>query len=170
MRETQVLLSAIEEAYRDAEGAFSGIREENFHRRPSSTILAISEQAVHIAQCEALLLLGALLQKSPSEWGITSPLLHEQYDYPPNALAHPIPDTILTLSPKDIYPELRKVHDFIMQNLKGFDKDADQMVLTPWGETLTVRWCLTYSAYHVAYHIGQVYCIRHFLGEETPNN
>ncbi len=170
MSETAVLLSALDSAYRDAHLAFSGIREENLHRRPGPNILALSEQAVHIAQCEALILLGGVLQKPPSEWGITSPLLDERYNYPPNALAHPVPEALLKLSAEEVYAEMKKVHHQIMESLKGFGKGADEIVLTPWGENWSVRECLNYAVYHVAYHIGQVYCTRHFLGEEPPNN
>jgi hypothetical protein len=168
--EVETLLSCIESAYRDARLAFSGIREENLHRRPSPTVLALSEQASHIAQCEALILLGGLLQKPPPEWGITSPLLHERYDYPPRALAHPIPDALLKLSPGEIYPEMERVHRYVMEALKGFNRQAEEVILAPWGEEWSVREYLSYAGYHVAYHIGQVYCIRHFFGEETPNN
>ena len=37
-------------------------------------------------------------------------------------------------------------------------------------QTRQVNSMLTYAAIHVAYHVGQIYTVRHLLGETTPDN
>jgi len=39
-----------------------------------------------------------------------------------------------------------------------------------WPPNQTYGAFLTYAAFHVAYQTGQMYSVRHLLGEETPDN
>lgn len=65
--------------------------------------------------------------------------------------------------------ELLRVHHEAVAHFKALAPDLDSNP-SGWPPFYTYRAFLTYAAFHVAYHTGQMYSARHLLGEATPDN
>ena len=63
--------------------------------------------------------------------------------------------------------ELQRVHEESMAGLKALNPDL-QAKAPHWGSNYGDL--LKYIVFHIAYHTGQMYSVRHLLGEETPDN
>jgi len=65
--------------------------------------------------------------------------------------------------------ELLRVHQEAMEHLKALNPDLDSPA-PHWSPKSNYGELLRYVAFHIAYHTGQMYTVRHLLGEETPDN
>jgi uncharacterized damage-inducible protein DinB len=61
------------------------------------------------------------------------------------------------------------VHQEVKAHVLEIERDSEDPLpryggMDTWGANLR------YMVFHVAYHTGQIYSARHFLGHETPDN
>ena len=163
------LIEAWHWMYFETDLVLGGIQSEHLHRRPALNLLSISEHLAHVARSEASIIFRYLAGVEPHEWP-ASPLTSERYGWPPTMLEEPLHSELSAMSLGEITDEYLRCHDQCYQLAKGLDLSADTSFSDSWDRVTTVRDRLRIAAYHVAYHHGQIYTVRHLLGEETPEN
>lgn len=155
--------------YFETDLVLGGIQEDHLHRRPAANLLSISEHLAHVARSEASIIFRYLLGQQPDDWP-QSPLFHERYGWPPTMLEGAINPELAKFELKDLSEEYRRCHELCYQAAQTIRHTADHSFSDSWDRVTTVRDRLRIAAYHVAYHHGQIYTVRHLLGEETPEN
>ncbi|WP_395138464.1 DinB family protein [Armatimonas sp.] len=157
----ETYLSSLELAYFEVTEAFKGLADENVWKRPAEGILSVGELAGHIAYAEA--------NRFAGEGKVSSPLIDSQFRYYPATLAMTPSDAHLALTAQQVGAELARVHQEAVAHLKARNLDLDSA--SPNGSPgNTYGEVLQYMVFHVGYHIGQMYTVRHLLGEQTPDN
>ena len=154
-------LAELELAYFELGESFKGLADENVWKRPASGILSVGELAGHIAYGEANRLAGNGV--------LTSPLIDPRFRYYDTSVSTPPSAEQLGMTAADVHAELVRVHEAAVVRLK--DRNVDLSGPAPEnspGETFGEM--LQYMIFHVGYHVGQIYMVRHLLGEETPDN
>ena len=73
------------------------------------------------------------------------------------------------MTAEEVCRELLRVHEEAVAYFRRRNADLES---TPpgWPPKYTYGEFLKYASFHVAYHTGQMYSARHFLGEKTPDN
>jgi hypothetical protein len=170
MDEWKTLLLVWHDSYRDVEMAFEGLRDEHVHTRIAPGVMAISEMAAHLARSEASITLRYLLGKPAEAWRDDSVLLHDRFGWPPDLLLMPVDEQLARMSADEVKSELLRVHAVCYQAVERAEIDLDTQFDDGWHEVKTARARLLYAGYHVPYHVGQIYMVRHVLGDSTPDN
>lgn len=157
----EAILDGLELAYFEVTEAFKGLADENVWKRPAPGILSVGELAGHIAYAEA--------NRFAGEGKISSPLIDPRFWYYPVTVATPPSEEQLAMTAEQVGAELARVHQEAVRELKARNLDLegtppDRSPGNTYGEVLQ------YMVFHVGYHIGQMYTVRHLLGEETPDN
>ena len=164
---TQTLIEAWDNSYRDVEEALGGIDPDHLHIRPAPGTIAISELIAHIASTEAQIVVQYIVGHRMDS--CNSPIVQEDLVYPPRFSGEPIRASLSSLSLSELKSELEQVHHLCYEAIKDLELPTEHVFDDDWADTpLGER--LEYAAYHVAYHIGQIFLTRHMLGEETPDN
>jgi hypothetical protein len=73
------------------------------------------------------------------------------------------------MTAKEVCAELLRVHKEAVAYFKNVTPDLNACppgYAPPWSYREFVR----YASIHVAYHTGQIYTVRHLLGEVPPDN
>ena len=154
-------LSQLELAYFELGVAFEGLADENVWKRPAEGILSIGELAGHIAYAEA--------NRFAGEGTLSSPLIDPRFWYYPVTVATPPSEEQLAMTAGQVGAELARVHQEAVAKLKA--RNLDLASAAPDGSPgNTYGEVLQYVVFHVGYHIGQMYTVRHLLGEVTPDN
>ena len=157
----ETYLSLLELAYFELGEAFKGLADENVWKRPAEGVLSVGELAGHIAYGEVKHLAGG--------GRVSSPLLDQQFRYYPTTLATPPSEEHLAMTAAQVHTELVRVHQAAVTALKA--RNLDLASAAPDGSPgHTYGDVLQYMIFHISYHIGQIYTVRHLLGEETPDN
>ena len=73
------------------------------------------------------------------------------------------------MTAKQVCAEFVRVHEESVAVLKARQPDMDSAP-PGWSPNQTYREILKYAAFHVAYHTGQMYSVRHLLGDTPPDN
>ncbi len=151
----EVAIKPMDSAIWEMSEAFAGLEDKELWVRPHSRLLSIGELATHVAFGEARWLLPSL----------ESPLNNDKIDYYPRAIVHPF---TLEMTAKELYDEVKSVHEIckahILKTLPDLAEKHPEREDWTWGYTLE------YMAFHIAYHTGQMYSVRHILGHETADN
>lgn len=134
---------------------FEGLSDEDLWRRAHPSLLSIGELAGHVAYGEIVML---------PEGAIDSPFNDKQFDYYPRQVAN---EVRLDMTVAQVVDELKKVHDVAKAQVAQV-KDFDEKV--PWRDDWTWGGCVEYRVFHVAYHCGQAYSVRHLMGHATTDN
>lgn len=112
--------------------------------------------ASHVAYWEAL---------SFFEGGIDSPLTEKYARYYTTSVSEPF---VLALGADAVFGEVRRIHEAckaaLLESSPLLESDNPFREGWKWGYTLE------YQAFHIAYHTGQMYSVRHLLGHETADN
>jgi uncharacterized damage-inducible protein DinB len=154
-------LSLLELAYFELSEAFKGLADENVWKRPAEGILSVGELAGHIVYWETDRFAGA--------GKLSSPLLDARFRYYPTTLATPPSKEQLAMMAAQVHTEIVRVHQEAVTALKA--RNLDLASTAPEGSPGTTYGdVLQYMIFHISYHIGQMYTVRHLLGEETPDN
>lgn len=136
--------------------AFGGMPDGDLWTRPHPRLLSVGELAAHIAFAEDANMAG----------GITGSVLSSKaVSYYPDIVAHPFS---VPLTARELYQEVQRVHGLVKESLTASPLDPDAR--NPWREDWTWRQTLEYMVFHMAYHTGQIYSVRHALGHETVDN
>lgn len=137
---------------------FEGLADEDVWRRAHPNLLSIGELASHMAYAEA-----KAAEEVNSSASIPSPLVDERARY---YVGHQ--PFALNLSASETASELQRVHEAAKDAMNHESVDADAPL--PSQPEFTVNTRAEYFGFHVAYHAGQAYSVRHLMGHETTDN
>lgn len=150
----EALLQAWDEGAWEFTLVFEGLSDEDLWKRAHPSLLSVGELAGHVAYGAAQMI----------ESGFDSPLVDKAFDYYPRQVASPVKREMTVES---VLAELKRVHVACKAQIARV-KDFDEKV--PWRDDWTWGGCLRYHVFHVAYHCGQAYSVRHLMGHETTDN
>ena len=163
----EACLKLLEVGYYEVTFAFEGLADHNVWKRPSEGLLSVGELAGHIAYWEAVRLAGE--GEDLAKCRISSPLLDNRFRYYPTSLATPPSEQHLAMTAQQVCGELLRVHQEAIAHFKTLNPDpATQISGCPTG--FNYGEYLEYAVFHIAYHTGQMYSVRHLLGETTTDN
>lgn len=151
----QALVDAWSEGQWEFSLAFEGLADTDLWTRPHPNLLSIGELAGHVAHNEAIML---------PEGAIESPLNDNAFNYYPHQLAQPLS---LDLTVEQVLAEVKRVHEAAKAAIMKVENFEEKV---PWRDDWTWGGCLQYHVFHVAYHCGQAYSVRHIMGHETTDN
>jgi len=184
----EAYLGVLELAYFEVKVAFEGLADENVWKRPTEGLLSVGELAGHIAYWEAVKLAGEGGEPEPdlaqcrvssplidhrfddlAKCRVSSPLIDHRFAYYPTTIANPPSEQHRAMTAEQVCRELVRVHEEAVAHFKARNPD---LASTPagWPPNHTYGEFLKYAVFHVSYHAGQMYSVRHLLGEETPDN
>lgn len=160
-------LKLLEIGYYEVKFALEGLADENVWKRPAPGLLSVGELAGHIAYGEATRLAGG--GDDLTQCRVSSPLLDTRFSYYPHTLPTSPSEQQLAMTADEVYKELLRVHEEGLAHFKELNPDPNSRIPgCPTG--FTYDQFLEYAVFHIAYHTGQMYSVRHLLGEETPDN
>ena len=164
-------LSILDLGYHETKDAFDGLADENIWKRPTEGLLSIGEICGHVAYWEAIKLAGEGGQPQPdlAKCRVTSPLIDHRFRYYSTSIATPPSKEHLAMTADQVRSELLRVHNEAVAHFTALNPS---LASTPpgWPSPYTYDWMLKYAVFHVSYHVGQIYSVRHLLGEKTPDN
>lgn len=135
--------------------AYEGLFDADLWRRADPNLLSLGELAGHVAYWEAY-----YAGSSVSD----SPLADKRFGYYTNQIDEPVK---LELGVTALLAEVARIHAAAREAIAQHpDLEAPfppQPEMT-WGQKAR------YSVFHVAYHCGQAYSVRHLLGHTTTDN
>lgn len=155
MEQVEALIQAWEEGHWEFTLVFEGLEDKDLWVRPHPNLLSIGELAGHVAYNESVMAPPGAIQ---------SPIADKCFDYYPNQMSNPVK---LDLTVAQVLEELKKVKEAAKPVLAGI-KNLEEKV--PWRDDWTWGACLRYRVFHVAYHCGQAYSVRHMMGHTTTDN
>lgn len=157
MANLDLLVKALDTAHWEMSEAFKGLPDADVWRRAHPRLLSVGELAAHIAYWEAQSFLG--------EGGAESPLFMPEARYYTANADEPFS---LDLGAEAVLAEVQRIHALCKATFAADPKDSEHP--NPNRNDWTWGWTLEYQAFHVAYHTGQMYSVRHLLGHETVDN
>ena len=159
-------LKLLDQGYYELGFALDGLAPENVWKRPAPGLLSVGELAGHCAYWMAIRLAGE--GEDLSKCRITSPLIDNRFRYYRGTIAEAPSEQHLAMSAEQVLAELKRVHAESIAAFKELNPDPDSKI--PGDKWFTYAQYLEYAVFHTAYHTGQMYSVRHLLGEETPDN
>lgn len=168
-QEVHHLIDAWHWMYFETDLVLGGIEERHLHLRPAPNLLAVSEHLAHVARSEASIICRYLAGQDDAEWQ-TSILTRDLFGWPPTMLESPIDPDLARMELPELKKEYLELHERCYRLALSLPLSADHSFEDGWDRVKTVRDRLRIAAYHVAYHAGQIYSVRHMFGEETPEN
>lgn len=156
MTALDVLLGSMETAHWELGEAFTGLPDADLWTRPSNRLVSIGEIASHIAYSEAKAILGTL-EGTPFENSVVR--------YYPVSL-----DSRFTMDfgSAELYRQVQLVHEKCKDSVLKMNPTLE--AVNPHRQDWTWHQTLEYMAFHVAYHTGQIYALRHLMGHKTVDN
>lgn len=145
--------------------ALDGLADEDLWRRPTPTLLSIGEIMGHMAYWEAIRFTGPVVEDDPR-----GSLVDARFRYYDTTLADPV---VLPLGVAQAAAELKRVHDAAAAVVRAADPDSQARPpaeITGMWDDATWGDLVMYMAFHVGYHTGQAYSVRHLLGHMTKDN
>lgn len=155
MERVEAMLAAWAEGQWEFTLAFEGLEDKDLWVRPHPNLLSIGELAGHVAYNDATMAKGRTVE---------SPLVDKRFAYYDGQVQNPM---TLDLTVAQVLAELEKVNEAAKHGLtlvQNFDETV------PWRGDMTWYQALTYRVFHVAYHTGQAYSVRHLMGHTTTDN
>jgi uncharacterized damage-inducible protein DinB len=163
----ETYLKLLEVAYYEVPFAFEGLADENVWKRPAAGVLSVGELAGHIAYWEAIRLAGE--GEDLEKCKVSSPLLDARFRYYSTTLTTTPSEAHLAMTAEQVCKELVRVHKESIAHFKVLSPDPELRIPgCPTGFRYDEY--LQYAVFHVAYHTGQMYTVRHLLGDETTDN
>ena len=163
----EACLKLLELGYYELKIAFDGLAAEHVWQRPAPSLLSVGELAGHLAFWEAVRLAGE--GPDPAQCRITSPLIDLRFRYYPDTVATPPAEHHLAMTADEVCRELLRVHEEALAHFRALAPDPESRIPgCPTG--FTYGQYLEYAVFHLAYHTGQIYSVRHLLGEAPPDN
>ncbi|MBC8135940.1 MAG: DUF664 domain-containing protein [Fibrella sp.] len=181
-RMLETYLDLLDMEYFEIGEAFKGLTDENVWKRPADSMLSVGEIAGHICYWEASRLAGGggnldeHVATDTDACRVSSPLIDSRFAYYPKTLASSPSEEHLAMTANDVFRELMRVHTESVAIFRESNPDLDSDATgwssgaTGWPEGMTHKDILKYLVFHVAYHTGQIYSVRHLLGEKTVDN
>lgn len=156
MSDLDFLVKALDTAHWEMGEAFKGLPDEDVWKRPDPRLLSVGELAAHVAYGEAESFLGS---------GFESPLVVGAAHYYTRNVDQPFE---LPMRAEAVLSELRRVHEAAKAAWAANPHDPEEP--NPHRDGWSWGMTLEYQAFHVAYHTGQIYSVRHLLGHQTVDN
>lgn len=157
------LVKAWDEAHRELAIALGGLSDEDLWTRAHPRLLSVGELAGHIVYGQAVWVLGPGSYRPDLEaLAIKSPLLDHGFGYYTDQVDQPFR---VSLGTAQVLEEIARIHEASKAAVAG--KEADDAYPGQWG---TWGNMVQYQVFHVAYHTGQAYSVRHLMGHETEDN
>lgn len=156
MANLDLLIKALDTAHWELGEAFKGLPDEDVWKRAHPRLWSVGEIATHIAYWEDLNATGGTSE---------SPFLKEYARYYTPSLDAPL---VMDFSAEALYREVERVHENVKAALVAGELDG--ATPNPHRPGWTWHQAVEYMAFHVAYHTGQIYSVRHLLGHETEDN
>lgn len=167
--EVHTLIEAWHWMYFETDLVLGGVKAENLHRRPAPNLISISEHLGHVARSEASIICRYLAGQQDHEWQTTT-LTKPIFGWPPTMLESPVDPDLAAMGLEELNAEYLNHHEMCYRLALTLNLSPDHEFQDGWDRVTTVRDRLRIAAYHVGYHAGQIYTVRHLLGEETPEN
>jgi hypothetical protein len=157
------LFAAWDESHREFAIALGGTPDGDLWVRAHPKLLSLGELAGHVTYWEASRSDGRGNNLSPEELKIKSPLVDPAFRYYTTNVERSVK---LGLGTTDILKEMAGVHEQTKAVLAQIDRDDPYPAFdgATWGQVIE------YQIFHIAYHTGQAYSVRHLLGHETEDN
>ena len=156
MTDLETLMKALDSAHWELSEAFKGLPDEDVWKRPHPRLLSVGEQAAHIAYWEAQSFFGDTFK---------SPLTASAASYYTSNVEEPFE---LAMGAEAVFAEVSRIHQACKTSFAAephaFEDVNSHRGTWTWGATIE------YQVFHVAYHTGQIYSVRHLLGHETVDN
>ena len=176
----EIYWKLLEQGYFELKFAFEGLAQENVWKRPAEGLLSLGELAGHIAYWEAVRLAGEGGEPDPEANGasvmpdlakcrVRSLLIEDRFAYHPSTLETAPSEQHLAMTAEQVCQELLRVHEESVAYFKALDPDLESAA-PGWPPHWTYRAFLEYLVFHIGYHTGQMYSVRHLLGEQPPDN
>jgi DinB family protein len=167
----EAYLEVLELAYFEVKIAFEGLADEHVWKRPAEGLLSVGELAGHIAYWEAVRLAGESggPESDLVKCRVSSPLIDPRFSYYPRTKANPPSEQHLAMTAEQVCSELVRVQEEAIAHFKALSPDLERTA-PGLPANYTYGEFLKYAVFHVSYHAGQMYSVRHLLGEETPDN
>ncbi len=156
MAQLNWLVKALSAAIWEMGEAFTGLEDKDVWVRPHPRLLSIGEIARHVGMGEAHAFLGVDFE-SPFM------LLASRY-YSVNIEE----EVRLEMGSEAVYAEIKRIHQAVLDSWEANPHESEDP--NPHREGWTWGQILEYQGFHVAYHTGQIYSVRHLLGHETVDN
>jgi hypothetical protein len=156
MATLEPLIAALDMAHWELGEAFKGLPDEDVWKRAHPRLLSVGELATHIAYWEDAGSTGGTSQ---------SPFLEQYARYYTSSVDTQL---VLNLGAAALYDEVERVHGTVKAALLAAQPDGEDK--NPHRDGWTWRQTIEYTVFHVAYHTGQIYSVRHLLGHETIDN
>jgi hypothetical protein len=138
---------------------FEGLGDADLWRRADPKLLSVGEIACHMAYWQ--LVYAAKLGQP-----IASPLNREEARYYLTAVSRPL---TLQMGVVEVAAELDRVKKAVKAVFLGVQRDRDDP-LDFEGPGRTYGEFADYMVFHVAYHTGQAFSVRHLMGHKTNDN
>jgi hypothetical protein len=162
MSRLDTLIDAWDEAHRELAIGLGGVTDEDVWKRAHPRLLSVGELVGHVAHWQAVWIMGGGSDRPDiGELPVQSPLVGDGFRYYTSSVDRTVS---LDLNAADLLAELARVHDAAKQYVLA---RRDEPYPGQWG---TWENLVQYQAFHVAYHTGQIYSVRHLLGHETEDN
>jgi len=167
----EAYLACLDLAYFEVTEAFKDLSDNSVWVRPTPGLLSIGELAGHVAYWEAVRFggdgLDGMSSRDLSNCNIQSPLLDDQFGYYTSNITQPPTDAHREMSASQVQDELLRIHSEAMAFLK--ERNPGMADKAPHWHT-NFGDLLKYMIFHVSYHTGQMYSVRHLMGDATPDN
>ncbi|MCG9895332.1 MAG: DinB family protein [Fimbriimonadaceae bacterium] len=156
------LLGSLDEAHRELAICLENCPSDDLWRRPHPGLLSVGEIAGHVATAQTLWMIGEAWDADLASLEIQSPLIDARFKYYVHSIKAPVS---VDLTADQAIAEVARIHQ--AARAKAAEHDAGDPTPTHW-ET----WgnMVQYQGFHVAYHAGQIYSVRHMMGHETEDN
>lgn len=136
--------------------AFKGLPDGDVWTRPDPRLLSVGELAAHVVYGEVDTFFGDHFE---------SPLFTSMARYYTSHAGHPF---ALPMTADEVLAEVVRVHEACKASISANPPSAESP--NPFRQGWTWGFALEYQAFHIAYHTGQMYSVRHLLGHETVDN
>jgi hypothetical protein len=156
MANVDLLMKALDSAIWEMSEGFKDFPDGDVWKRPSPELLSAGELAAHVAYWEA---------KTFFTEDFDSPLVTSAAEYYTSSVGAPL---VLSMNAQQVFDEVKRVHEACKASFEANPHDSEEP--NPNRGTWTWGYSLIYQGFHIAYHTGQVYSVRHLLGHETPDN
>lgn len=157
------LIAAWDEAYRELGIALGGLSDEDLWRRADPRLLSVGELAGHVGYAQAAWTFGGgNYAPDITKLPITSPLIDARFRYYPSTVET---EVRLDIGTSAVHDELLRIHKEAKAAIDGKKfEDPYPGMWKIWGNMVQ------YQVFHVAYHTGQAYSVRHLLGHQLEDN
>jgi len=140
---------------------FEDLSDEDLWRRTHPNLLSVGEIVCHMVYWQT----NYATKLNPASM-IESPLRRDEARYYLTSVGSPL---VLAMSVDEVAKEFDRVQKLVKETFLQIDAE-ESSVLTVEGPGRTFGEFADYMVFHVAYHTGQAFSVRHVMGHKTNDN